>query len=83
MGYFKRTWRTHLEVDASPVGVGAELYQVSPDGRQRHIVACWRQLLLDIERRYSQVEREALAVVLACERFRYFLIGSEFNLITD
>ena len=83
MGYFKRDWRTHLEVDASPVGVGAVLYQVSQDGRQRYIVACWSQLLSEIERRYSQVEREALAVVLACERFRYYLIGCEFTLVTD
>ena len=59
------------------------MYQASPYGRQCHIAACWSQLLSDIERRYSQAEREALAVVLACERFRCYLIGSEFTLITD
>ena len=62
MGYFKKGWKTHLEVDASPFGVGAVLFQVSPDGKKQHIVACWSQLLNEIERRYSQVEREALGL---------------------
>ena len=83
MGYFKRGWRTLLEVDASPVGVGAVLYQESPNCQKRQIVACWCQLLSEIETRYSQVEKEALAVVLACERFRHYLVGSQFTLITD
>ena len=82
MGYYKREWRTFLEVDASPLGVGALLLQKGQGG-ERLIVACWSQLLSDIERRYSQVEREALAVVLACERFRHYLVGGVFTLVTD
>ena len=83
MGYFRKDWDTFLEVDASPVGIGALLYQESPSKTERHVVACWSQLLSDIEQRYSQVEREALGVVVACERFRHYVIGHSFTLITD
>lgn len=37
----------------------------------------------DVERRYSQTEREALAIVWACEKFHIFLYGKDFVLITD
>ena len=37
----------------------------------------------DTEQRYSQVEREALAVVLACEKFQLYLLGRHFHLVTD
>ena len=35
-----------------------------------------------MQRRYSQTEREALAVVWACERFHIYLYGQEFKLYT-
>ena len=33
--------------------------------------------------RYSQTEREALAVVWGCERFHMYLTGAQFDLVTD
>ena len=83
LGYFNKGWKTLLEVDASPFGVGAVLSQESLDGKDIQVVAFWSQLLSDIERMYSQVEREALAVVLAFERFRFYVIDCCFTLITD
>lgn len=44
-----------------------------------------RQLLKtkDAKIKYSQVEKEALAVAWACEKFHLYLYGCEFDIITD
>ena len=39
--------------------------------------------LSDVERRYSQTEKEALALVWACERFNLYVFGRKFELETD
>ena len=39
--------------------------------------------LSDVERRYSQTEKEALAIVWAIERLHIYLYGKQFNLFTD
>ena len=38
--------------------------------------------LTDVERRYSQTEREALPLVWACERFNMYIFGRNFELET-
>ena len=40
-------------------------------------------MLSDVERRYSQTEREMLAVVWAAERFHLYVYGAQFSIITD
>ena len=39
--------------------------------------------LTSTEQRYAQVEKEALGLTWACERFRNFLIGKHFQMETD
>ncbi len=39
--------------------------------------------LTDYEHRYSQTEREALALVWACERLHPYVYGRKFDLVTD
>ena len=39
--------------------------------------------LTEVEGRYSQMKREAFAIVWACEYFNVYFCGAEFNLITD
>ena len=52
----------------------AILSQIQEDGMIRNIsYAC--RTLTDTENRYSQTEKEALAVVWGCERFHLYLIG--------
>ncbi len=84
MAYFNKAWNTELEVDASPEGLGAVLMQFNPnDSHERHIVAFASRLLSTTERKYSQVEREALAIVWGCERFWLYVTGKRFRVITD
>lgn len=82
MAFYNPNYATQVTVDASPVGLGAMLSQAQPDGTFRNVAYASRSLSA-VECRYSQTEKEALAVVWACERFHLYLIGTEFDLITD
>ena len=46
-------------------------------------VAYASRTLTPVELRYSQTEREALAIVWAVEHYHLFLFGANFTLITD
>ena len=81
LGYFKPNHETKLIVDASPVGLGAVLVQ-NQVGEDRVIHYASRSLS-DTERKYSQTEKEALAVVWGCERFHIYLYGIKFLIISD
>ena len=47
------------------------------------MISCASRSLTEVERRYSQTKKEALALVWACERFHLFLYGINFDLVTD
>ena len=81
MSHFDPSVETQLKVDASPFGLGAVRLQGS-EGDERPVAYASRTLT-DVERRYSQTEKEALAVVRACERFHIYFYGQEFKLYTD
>ena len=67
LGYFDKDAPTQAIVDASPVGLGAVFTQMSKD-RPRIISYASRSLTVT-ETRYSQTEKEALALIWACEKF--------------
>lgn len=81
LGYYDVQDKTQVIADASPVGLGAVLIQT--DAKGPRIIAFGNKTLTDCERRYSQTEKEALALVWAIEHFNIFLFGKEFDLITD
>ena len=67
--------------DASPVGLGAVLVQ-----EQSHcpvVVSYASHSISDVERRYSQTEKEALGLVWACDKFHPPIYGQCFELLTD
>ena len=73
-------------MDSSPVGLGAILTEktVLLNGEvQSKVCAYTCRTLCDVERRYSQTEKEALATVLACEKFHLYIHGEKFNIVTD
>ncbi|KAL9985759.1 hypothetical protein ACROYT_G008200, partial [Oculina patagonica] len=77
MSYFNPAQETEVIVDASPVGLGGILAQ---DGK---VISYASRALSDVETRYSQTEREMLAIVWALEHFHLYLYGSEFTIVTD
>ena len=82
MAFYNPEHKSLVTVDASPVGVGAILFQFDNDGNER-IVAYASRALTQVEQKYSQTEKEALAVVYGSEKFHIYLVGAEFELDTD
>ena len=72
---------TKISADASSWALGGVLLQ-EQKGSWRPIAYASR-VLSEVECRYAQIEREALAVVWACERFAEFVLGLEVSIETD
>ena len=70
-----------LDTDASDVAVGAVLSQ-KIDGVERPI-AFFSRVLNDTQRRYCTTRRELLAVIVALQHFRHYLLGTHVILRTD
>ena len=81
LAFFDANAQTSITADASPYGLGAVLSQTI-NGTER-VIAYGHRSLTKTERRYSQTEREALALVWACEHFALYLLGIKFRLVTD
>jgi hypothetical protein len=81
--YFDPAKDTEISVDASPVGLAAILSQVDGKTGTHHIVTYASRSLSETEQRYSQTEREALAVVWACEHLHLYIYGKPVTIYTD
>ena len=64
----------HVTLDASGWCLGAILWQYQGDRKEGPIYYASRQMGL-AERNYTTTEREALAVMYACRKFRHYLLG--------
>lgn len=70
-----------IECDASDKGIGAVLIQELDNTRK--VIAFLSAKLTATQQKYSVTERECLAVITAIERFRPYVDGARFTVITD
>ena len=73
--------KTKVSADASSHGLGAVLLQ-EVKGTWRPVAYASRAMS-DTEKRYAQIEKEALASTWACEKFADYLLGLHFLIESD
>ena len=82
LAYYDPRLPTSIRVDASPVGVAAILTQKTSHNNLK-IISYASRALTAVEQRYSQIEREALAILFGCEKFKLYVLGKPVEVITD
>jgi len=80
---FSQTSETELHTNACKDGFGAVLLQKSSDDNKLHPVYYMSRKTTETESRYTSYELEVLAVVRALEKFRHYLLGIKFKIVTD
>lgn len=74
---------TELHTDASADGYGAVLLQISLKDNQLHPVHYMSKKTTPAERKYHSYYLEVLAIVAAIKKFRVYLLGIHFKIVTD
>jgi len=69
-----------LTADSSSFGAVLRIQEINGKWRP---VAYASRTLNETEKRYTQIEKEALALTWACEKFHEFIYGAHFKLETD
>ena len=73
---------TIVSADALSYGIGAVLFQIQENGR-RAPVTYISYSLSATEKRYSQIEKKALAMTWAFEKFHCYLFGSQAPIVAE
>ena len=72
LAHFNPTQQIGISCDASDVGVGVVLFHCYDDGSERPI-ANTSKTLTQMQHRYSQIQKEALAVIYGLQKFHQYL----------
>ena len=69
--------------DGCPLGLAATLTQRKLGQQEWQVVQYASLSLTEIEKRYNQIELEALAGDFGCRKFHLFLYGRPLKIVTD
>lgn len=75
--------QTELHTDASQIGIGGVLLQREDEKGPLKVVAYFSRQTTTEERHLHSFELETLAVVMSLNRFRVYLLGIQFKVVTD
>lgn len=70
-----------IQTDASITGLGAELFQIDTYD-ERHTNAFARCTLIVSKNNKTTLELELLKIVIACQKFRIFILGHQIFVYT-
>ena len=81
LAHYNPQCEVKISADASSFGLGAALLQ--KENNEWRPVAFASRRMTETEQRYAQIEKEALAIIWACDKFSCFVIGKRFGIETD
>ncbi|GFX00569.1 transposon Tf2-6 polyprotein [Trichonephila clavipes] len=83
LGIYRPNCETEIHTDASMDGLAAVLLQRSPDDNSLHPIYYMSRKTSETERKYTSYELEVLAIIEALKKFKVYILGMPFKIITD
>lgn len=83
LAIYNPTYLTEMHTDASQLGIGGILMQRIDEKSPLRAVAYFSRQTTTDEQHFHSYELETLAVVMSLNRFRNYLLGLNFKVVTD
>ncbi|GFS74284.1 retrovirus-related Pol polyprotein from transposon 297 [Trichonephila clavipes] len=83
LGIYRQNCETEIHTDSSIDGLAAVLLQRSPDVNSLHPIYYMSRKTSETERKYTSYELEVLAIIEALKKFKVYILGMPFKIITD
>ncbi|GFU62116.1 hypothetical protein TNCV_2428211 [Trichonephila clavipes] len=83
LGIYRQNCETEIHTDASIDGLAAVLLQRFPDDNSLHPIYYMSRKTSETERKYTSYELKVLAIIEALKKFKVYILGMPFKIITD